>query len=78
MEILGLPYHRARTFPGRAGRLRLPLVVEAEHIEYESEAKERHVDLAARYSHSFGLLDLGMSAFNGTSREPCSEATLGP
>ena len=70
MEILGLPYHRARTFPGRAGRLRLPLVVEDEHVEYESAAKERHVDLAARYSHSFGLLDMGVSAFNGTSREP--------
>ena len=76
MEILGLPYHRARTFPGRAGRLRLPLVVEAEHVEYESEAKERHVDLAARYSHSFGLLDMGVSAFNGTSREPALKLLL--
>ena len=70
MEILGLPYHRARTFPGQAGRLRLPFVVEAEQVEYESEAEERHVDFAARYSHSFGLLDMGVSAFNGTSREP--------
>ena len=76
MEILGLPYHRARTFPGRAGRLRLPLVVEAEQVEYESEAKERHVDFAARYSHSFGLLDMGVSAFNGTSREPALKALL--
>ena len=70
MEFFALPYHRARTFPGQAGRLRLPLVVEAEHVEYESAAKERHVDFAARYSHSFGLLDLGVSAFEGTSREP--------
>ena len=76
MEILGLPYHRARTFPGRAGRLRLPLVVEDEHVEYESEAKERHVDFAARYSHSFGLLDMGVSAFNGTSREPALKLLL--
>ena len=70
MEILGLPYHRARTFPGRSGRLRLPLVVSDEDVEYESEAEERHLDLAARYSHSFGLLDMGASFFNGTSREP--------
>ena len=78
MEILGLPYHRARTFPGQAGRLRLPLVVEAEQVEYESEAKERHVDFAARYSHSFGLLDMGVSAFNGTSREPALKLLLDP
>ena len=67
LEILGLPYHRARTFPGRTGRLRLPLVVADEQVEYE---EERHVDFAARYSHSLGLLDVGVSAFDGTSREP--------
>ena len=61
---------------GRAGRLRLPLVVEDEHVEYESETKERHVDFAARYSHSFGLLDMGMSAFNGTGREPALKLLL--
>ena len=76
VEFFALPYHRARTFPGRAGRLRLPLVVEDEHVEYESEAKERHVDFAARYSHSFGLLDMGMSAFNGTGREPALKLLL--
>ena len=76
MEILGLPYHRARTFPGRSGRLRLPLVVSAEDVDYESEAEERQVDLAARYSHSFGLLDMGVSAFNGTSREPSLRLAL--
>ena len=78
MEILGLPYHRARTFPGQAGRLRLPLVVETEQVEYESESEERHVDFAARYSHSFGLLDMGVSAFNGTSREPDLKLLLDP
>ena len=76
MEILGLPYHRVRTFPGQAGRLRLPFVVEDEHVEYESEAEERHVDFAARYSHSFGLLDMGVSAFDGTSREPALKLLL--
>ncbi len=76
VEFFALPYHRARTFPGRAGRLRLPLVVEDEHVEYESETKERHVDFAARYSHSFGLLDMGMSAFNGTGREPALKLLL--
>ena len=36
-----------------------------------SSAEEWHVDWAARYSHSFGPLDLGVSVFDGTSREPC-------
>ena len=69
-ELFGMPYHRARTFQGREGRLRLPFVVDDELIEYESAGGPWHLDLAARYSHSFGLLDLGLSVFDGTSREP--------
>ena len=70
VELLGMPYHRQRTFPGRAGRLRFPWLVDAGLATYESSAEERHVDLAARYSHSVGVLDFGISAFDGTSREP--------
>ena len=70
MEFFALPYHRARTFPGQSGRLRLPLVVGDEDVEYESEAKGWHQDFAARYSQSFGAIDVGLSVFNGTSREP--------
>ena len=77
LELFGLPWHRARTFPGRAGRLRLPLVVDDERVEYESGAGERHLDLAARYSHSFRSLDFGFSCFQGTSREPFLEIDLG-
>ena len=53
LEFFGLPLHRARTFPGESGRLRLPLLVDDESVEYESDAGGRHLDLAARYSHSF-------------------------
>ena len=70
-EIFALPYHRERTFPGREGRLRSRVVVDDRRVFYESSAEEWHVDLAARYSHSFGPLDLGVSVFDGTSREPC-------
>ena len=70
MELFALPYHRARTFPGRYGRLRSSLVVDDEHVEYESTEEEWHLDFAARYSHSFGPLDIGLSVFDGTSREP--------
>ena len=69
-ELFGLTYHRARTFPGRFGRLRFPLVVENKQVSYESDAKQWHLDLAARYSRSLGPLDVGMSVFDGTSRDP--------
>lgn len=69
-ELFGLPYHRPRTFPGHTGRLRLPLVVDNDQVSYESGAEQWRLDLAARYSHSFGLFDIGISAFDGTSREP--------
>ena len=69
-ELFALPGHRERTYPGRHGRLRSELVVDPDLTDYESGAEERHVDLAARYSHSFGLLDFGLSVFDGTSREP--------
>ena len=61
-EVFGMPHHRARTFQGREGRLRLPFVVNDERIQYESSAGPWHLDLASRYSHSFGPLDLGLSA----------------
>ena len=70
LGLLVLPYHRPRTFPGTAGRLRPRFPISAENIQYESTSKERNIDLAARYSNSFGPLDLGLSVFDGTSREP--------
>lgn len=68
-ESFLLPYHRKRTFPGRSGRLRAGRLIE-DDAAYESGAKERHVDVAFRYSQAVGRLDLSLSAFSGTSREP--------
>ena len=70
LEVLLTTYHRARTFPGRRGRLRLPLLIEHEHVQYESSARQWHPDIASRYSRTLGSLDLGVSVFDGTSREP--------
>ena len=79
LELFGLSFHRPRTFPGTGGRLRSSLVIDDEHVTYESAAAERHLDLAVRYTHSFGLVDVGVSAFDGTNREPtiCPPTTLG-
>ena len=68
-ESFVLPYHRKRTFPGRAGRLRSGRLIEEDAL-YESGAEERHVDFAVRYGNAVGLLDFGLSGFVGTSREP--------
>ena len=68
-ETFVLPYHRKRTYPGPSGRLRSSFPID-ENAAYESGAEERHVDVAVRYSHAFGLLDLGLSTFVGTSRDP--------
>jgi hypothetical protein len=65
-----LPYFRERTFAGVDGRLRPPLPVDTDNPQYESSDEENHVDLALRYSHYIDSVDIGLSAFSGTSREP--------
>ncbi len=64
-----LPGFRERTFPGKEGRLRFPLVIDGEAL-YSNSQEQRHVDIAARYSHYIGDWDFGLSAFHGTGREP--------
>jgi len=70
VSVYVLPYFRERTFAGEDGRLRTPLPVDTDNPQYESSDKENHVDLALRYSHYFGNVDIGVSAFSGTNREP--------
>ena len=70
IEVIGMSFHRARTFPGPRGRLRLPLVIDDDHVQYESSAGRWRLDTASRYSHNLGPIDLGLSLFQGTSREP--------
>ncbi len=70
LDLYLLPGFRERTFPGREGRLRPPLYVDTDLTTYESDAEEWHVDWAARWSHTLGAFDLGLSHFSGTNREP--------
>lgn len=65
-----LPHFRERTFAGLEGRLRTPLVVDTNRAQYESSDSENHIDYAVRYSHYIGDIDIGVSLFSGTSREP--------
>ena len=70
VEIYAMPFFRERTFPGPNGRLRGPLTIITDDAIYESGAKWRHFDWAARWSHSFSDYDVGLAHFVGTSRDP--------
>ncbi|NIR48250.1 MAG: hypothetical protein GWN55_04180 [Phycisphaerae bacterium] len=65
-----LPGFRTQTFPGVDGRLRFPVTVDNSQVQYESDAGEKHIDWAVRYSHTLGNFDLGIAHFSGTDREP--------
>lgn len=65
-----LPYFRERTFAGSDGRLRPPLAIDTDNPIYESEDEEKNVDWAIRWQHSIGDWEVGLSYFDGTSREP--------
>jgi hypothetical protein len=70
LDLFLLPLFRERTFSSRDGRLRTLLPVLGERATYESERGDQHLDWAIRWSHSLGAFDLGLSHFDGTSREP--------
>jgi hypothetical protein len=65
-----MPYFRKRTFPGEKGRLRTPTPIGKDDIKFESSAGQWHPDFAIRWSNTFGVVDLGLSHFWGTGREP--------
>ncbi len=69
-HLFVMPGFRERTFPGPKGRLRTALPVSTRQTTFESGDEAHHVDLALRYSHYIGNLDLGLYHFSGTGREP--------
>ncbi len=72
VDLFALPVFRERTFPGRDGRLRFDPVIAVDDAQFGNDGDDQadHTDFALRYSHYFGNVDLGLSFFNGTSREP--------
>ena len=70
LDLYLLTGFRERNFPGRGGRPRLPFVVEEDQAIFESSAEQYRTDFAVRWSHYIGDLELGLSHFSGTSREP--------
>ncbi|MBF0589143.1 MAG: hypothetical protein HQL53_08450 [Magnetococcales bacterium] len=70
LDLLWLPWFRERTFAGPKGRPRPGLMVDHDRSRYASSSEERHQDWAIRWSHAIGAVDLGISHFQGTSRDP--------
>jgi len=77
-EAFVLPYFRKRAFQSRTGRLRNQILIDSKQSSFESAAQQRHLDVAARYSHSINILDLGLSIFDGTNRNPTFTLGLDP
>ena len=69
MDVYLLPYFRERTFSEADARLGGPLPM-AESAIYTSGQGRWSPDIAGRFFKTVGSLDFGLSAFNGTSREP--------
>jgi hypothetical protein len=69
LSLFVMPWFRERTFPGKDGRLRFPLVTDGD-ADYDASNDKHHIDVALRYSHYAGAWDFGVYYFNGTSREP--------
>lgn len=78
MDLFILPYFRERTFPGEEGRLRTGLLIDDNLTQYESSDEENNIDIAMRFFKTIGDWDLGLSYFNGTSRDPVLSPVVNP
>lgn len=65
-----LPYFRSQEFNADDARVSLPVAVYEEDEQFESDKGNKHVDYAFRWKHYIGPVDIGLSWFKGTAREP--------
>jgi hypothetical protein len=68
--VLVLPAFRPRTFSGPEGRLRPGVPIDEDKALYESGERTGRVDIAGRLKGRIDDVDIGLSYFSGTSREP--------
>lgn len=85
LDFFILPGFRERTFAGIEGRPRAELpagiTFNADAATYESADKDNHIDYAVRWFSYFDEIEVGLSYFSGTSRDPIfnlSGSTLSP
>lgn len=70
LSLFWLPYFRERRFAGSEGRPRTPLPVATDSPIFSSARGRQHQDVAIRWSYSLDSVDVALSHFSGTSREP--------
>lgn len=61
---------REREFSAVNARLSGPFKVATDNSVFESDKADEHIDYAVRWSSTYDDWDVGVSAFQGTSREP--------
>lgn len=69
-DFFVMSFFRKRQFPGIDGRLRTPERITDNLLTFESDMEEARPEVAFRWSHYFGPVDVGVSHFYGTGREP--------
>ncbi|MDX9767144.1 MAG: hypothetical protein RBT51_07375, partial [Ectothiorhodospiraceae bacterium] len=69
LSLFALPGFVERNFADAGARLQGPYEIDRE-AEYASARGDDHVDYALRYAHTIGPVDVGLSHFRGTGREP--------
>lgn len=75
LDLYVLPYFRERKFNQGPERFQISLngqilEIDEDAVFYEDDDEEKHVDYAARWGSYFGNLDIGITAFSGTNRDP--------
>ncbi len=70
LSLFVLPGFRERELPEVNDRPRFALPVDNDAARFESSDEERHIDAAVRFSRNFDELDVSLSHFSGTAREP--------
>ncbi len=75
LDLYYLPYFRERTFPDHDARLRGSLPIDGDP-RYPNGGGRWDGGVAARAFRTFGAVDLGLSYFGGTSREPAFEVVV--
>ncbi len=69
-SLFVMSWARPLVFPGPFGRPTLPIPVDNGIRVYESRLKQGQIDTAFRWSYAIAGLDVGLSYFFGTAREP--------
>jgi hypothetical protein len=74
--VIAMPRFRDRVFPDVGDPLRPVPPFALGPAQFESASGRNHLDWALRYAHTAGPIDLGVSYFEGTARDPLFEVMV--